>query len=319
MAWGQWARVRVSLGPGTAYAGAAAPPFTLRFPSGRTASPPRGGCGRFHPSRASGRRDAPAPRPWIPAFAGKTMGVCGPASAAGVGGGGPAVAGRAFRERPLRLGWWVGSLGRSVVGGGGAGPSPRRPVGAAAPLFTLRFPSGRTDATAPHRSLIEGLCANGLPCPAPVTLRQAQGERFPWSCACHSSRALGSTASPASPLWIPAFAGMTMGVWGPSSADGGGGARPAVAGRAFRERPLRCVGGVGVASLGGSELAPPGVHSPFDFPQGERTPPPLWIPAFAGMARRGAERRGRGPSTGSGRTAFRVPTLRGRFPCCLGG
>ena len=38
----------------------------------------------------------------------------------------------------------------------------------------------------------------------------------------------------------------------------------------------------------GREYSPLGAHFPFDFPQGERTPPPLWIPAFAGMTNGGA-------------------------------
>ena len=49
--------------------------------------------------------------------------------------------------------------------------------------------------------------------------------------------------------------------------------------------------------------APPGGRAPFDFPQGERTPPHLCIHVCAGMAR------ARGPSTGSGRTELRgAPT-----------
>ena len=37
----------------------------------------------------------------------------------------------------------------------------------------------------------------------------------------------------------------------------------------------------------GREHSPPGARSPFDFPQGERAPLPLWIAAFAGVTRRG--------------------------------
>ena len=55
---------------------------------------------------------------WIPAFAGMTMGVCGPASATG-GRGDPAAAGRAIREWPLRSRW-----GRLGGGGAPSGPSP---------------------------------------------------------------------------------------------------------------------------------------------------------------------------------------------------
>ena len=124
-------------------------------------------------SRALGSTACPAPPLWIPAFAGMTVGVCGPVSADGVGGGGPAVAGRDFRERPLRLGWRVGSVGELGVGRGWAGPARHCNAGAAAPPVL-------------RRSLLEGICANGLPCPTPVTLRQAQGERCSWSCACHS-------------------------------------------------------------------------------------------------------------------------------------
>ncbi len=186
----------------------------------------------------------------------------------------------------------------------GERPPGHLPSGVAA-AFTLRRPQGeRTPRPrADHSS--RGICANGLPCPTPVTLRQAQGERFPWSCACHSSRALGSTASPASPLWIPAFAGKTMGVCGLASADGVGGGGPAVAGRAFRERPLRrgwrlearvslpwVVGRPRAASVAPFES----LRTVFDFPQCERPPPPLWIRAFGGMTRVGD------PSTGSGRT-----------------
>ena len=159
------------------------------------------------------------------------MGVWGPVSANG--GGGPTVAGRAFRERPLRLGWRVGSVGELGVGRGWAGPARHCNAGAAAPPVL-------------RRSLLEGICANGLPCPT-------------------------------RPLWIPAFAGMTRvgvcgvferwrrpsprpcpgfplsrerrwGCGGTASADGVGGGGPAVAGRAFRERPLRLgwwVGSVG--------------------------------------------------------------------------
>ena len=76
------------------------------------------------------------------------------------------------------------------------------------------------------------------------------------------------------------------------------GESPAAAGRALREAPLRCVGGVGDATGVGGGGAPPGVRAPFDFPEGERTPPHLCIHVCAGMAR------ARGPSTGSGRTEF---------------
>ena len=98
-----------------------------------------------------------APLPWVPAFARTTMGVCGLASADGVGGGGPAVAGRAFRERPLRLGWWGKSPGggtfplRAVVGRGPSGRAPPRGRPPRSP-FALR-------ANVPARSLL----ANGVP------------------------------------------------------------------------------------------------------------------------------------------------------------
>ncbi len=66
------------------------------------------------------RRPRDAPLPWVPAFARTTVGECGPAGAAG-GEGFPALAGRAFRERPLRRG--VGCV-RDATGVGSAGAAP---------------------------------------------------------------------------------------------------------------------------------------------------------------------------------------------------
>ena len=190
--------------------------------------------------------------------------------------------------------WWMGSPAQPRPVEPAAPRSPfdfpqgERPPGhlpsGVAAAFTLRRPQGeRTPRPrADHSS--RGIFANGLPCPTPVTLRQAQGERFPWSCACHSSMALGSTASPASPVWIPAFAGKTMGVCGPSSAGGGGGG-PAVAGRAFRERPLRLgwwVRSAGRSAVGDGEAASlprggcgPHVHPSISLRANGRPAPPL--------------------------------------------
>ena len=82
---------------------------------------------------------------WIPAFAGMTLGVCGPASAGG--------------------------------GGGGAScPAPPPPRGCGPP-FTLRFPSGRTASPAPHGTLGLDSCLRGNDAWRGA-LRQAQGERI---------------------------------------------------------------------------------------------------------------------------------------------
>ena len=94
-------------------------------------------------------------------------------------GTGPAVAGRAFRERPLRRGWRVGSAGRLAVGGGAAPRGVRCPL--REPQDRLRFPSVRTASLAPPRACgflpsrndacgrpFDRLRADGVPGPAPL-------------------------------------------------------------------------------------------------------------------------------------------------------
>ena len=76
------------------------------------------------------RRGRPraSPLPWIPAFAGTTLGVWGPVSAAGGGGGGSRCGGTALREpqgdriREAPLRWGVGVGEAMGVWGGGAPP-----------------------------------------------------------------------------------------------------------------------------------------------------------------------------------------------------
>ena len=88
-----------------------------------------------------------------------------------------------------------------------------------------------------------------------------------------------------------------MGESGPARAAGGG--RPFDRLRANGIAVWACDGVWGNRGCNDGQGAPPGVRSPFDFPQGERTPPHLCVHVCAGMTRV------RGPSTGSGRTELR--------------
>ena len=154
------------------------------------------------------KRPCAAPLPWFPVFAGTTMGVCGSASAGGVGVGAPSTgSGRTD----------LGS-GPSTGSGGcdGGGDAPRR-----APLDTgfRRYDDG---------GLRVGKCwrcwGAGAPFECPQDrLRQAQGERT-WGAGLRRGMgdAMGEETPRAAPLWIPAFAGTTMGVCGSASAGGVG-------------------------------------------------------------------------------------------------
>ena len=76
------------------------------------------------------------------------------------GRGGPAAAGRALREAPLRrsvAGRECGSVCRGLWWGGPR-PAPAPPRGACGLPFTLRFPSGRTASPAPQGTLVLGSC-----------------------------------------------------------------------------------------------------------------------------------------------------------------
>ena len=96
-----------------------------------------------------------------------------------------------------------------------------------------------------------------------------------------------------------------VGECGPASAGGDGGVGvPLRRDGRFANRPYDGVWGTRRCDRVGGEVAPPGARSPFDFPQGERTPP-LWVAACAGTTRAG------GPSTGSGRTVRESPVRRG--------
>ena len=127
-------------------------------------------------------------------------------------GTGPAVAGGAFRERPLRRGWRVGSAGRLVMGCGGAAPAPHR--GGCGPPFTpfeslragFNFPLGeRTPRTRTAPPLWVSACA-GM---TRVMGRAFDGRRGPFDRL--RANGLPGSARPltAPPLWIPASAGMT--------------------------------------------------------------------------------------------------------------
>ena len=121
---------------------------------------------------------------------------------------GPAAAGRAVREPPLRQGvgeatgvWvgvprpaplWIPAFAGTTMGGAG-----RRGV-----LVAVGPPSSAL------RTGFDRLRANGV------------GER---ACEMGSGDAWGTETPPAAPLpWIPAFAGRTMGVCGSAKAAGGG-------------------------------------------------------------------------------------------------
>ena len=105
------------------------------------------------------------------------------------------------------------------------------------------------------------------------------------------------------PLWIPAFAGMTLGCAG--------------------RRVLLVAEGEGVLPARHRPPAGPAApRSPFDFPQGERPPGPrmalsVWVPARAGMARVGGPLRvpSGQASTGSGRTELGSASMTGSRGC----
>ena len=178
-AWGQWARVRVSLGPVPPTRGLRPPRSPFDFPQGE--------------------------RPHHPAGVAAAFTLRGPQ-----GEGMPLLRAPGYRLSPVRR--W-GCAGRRVlmVSEGEVpllrdGPFAKGPYGLGGGLGVWVGQSW--------------VVVRRPPCPAGLRPPRSpfdfpQGERFPWSCACQSSRALGSTASPASPLWIPAFAGMTMVVCGP--------------------------------------------------------------------------------------------------------
>ena len=145
--------------------------------------------------------------------------------------------------------WWLGA-GVRVVGDGGPFECPQD---------RLRQASGRTDSRS-----------------GPALGCGASGKR---------GRLVVGMPRP-SPLWIPAFAGMTS--WAAGMKQGGcAGPRvlvtavvgPASAGRALREAPLRRGAG-GVGKRRGLVVG-----------WGPARALPLWIPAFAGMTRGGRERR----------------------------
>ena len=92
---------------------------------------------------------------------------------------------------------------------------------------------------------------------------------------------------------------------------------PALAGRAVREPPLRCVGGGEVRVSEGEVPACAGTTMGARVGDGGRgrrpRPAPLpWVPAFAGTTRAG------GPSTGSGRTESRGEAGRVTRAGCAG-
>ena len=143
------------------------------------------------------------PRPahlWIPAFAGTTMGVWGPASAAGVGLGSPALAGRPFESlrvigiatRPYGVwgrrrcdgGWWWGC------------PTPRTSGYRLSPVRRLRV-CGPASAA--------GVGVGG-PAAAGRAIRES-----PLRCVRGVGNARGGGWGVPRPahLWIPAFAGTT--------------------------------------------------------------------------------------------------------------
>ena len=145
--------------------------------------------------RQGGRDPRPAPLPWIPAFAGKTRGGAWETDA--VGGGGPFDRLRANGPSPLPL--WIPAFAGMTMGEqgqrAGAGDSGE---GIPAPRPCPGFPLSRegreggaweTDAVG-GGGPFDRLRANG---PSPL------------------------------PLWIPAFAGMTMGEQGQRAGAGDSG------------------------------------------------------------------------------------------------
>ena len=166
-----------------------------------------------------------------------------------VSGGGPALAGRAIRESPLRRGVGVGSA--KGVGDGGAPPAPLwipAFAGMTRAEGPLRVPSGqastgsgRTDAGSARAVGSGGAMGDGdAPRLAPLDscLRRNDACGRPPSSALRTGfdklrangfgkRACGGewgvrwgTETPrAAPLWIPAFAGMTR-AEGPSTGSG---------------------------------------------------------------------------------------------------
>ena len=170
--------------------------------------------------RWGGDAPRPAPRPWVPAFAGNDGGGV----RAGVG---PAAAGRALREAPLRWGG-VGSAGQSAVGCGGGEegvpPPAPHPAGPAAPRSPFDFPQGERPPW-PRRTLSVwvhafagmtrvGECGKDEGCRwrrAPFDRLRANGLGGRTYDGEWGMRWGGDAPRPAPRPWVPAFAGTTVG------------------------------------------------------------------------------------------------------------
>ena len=185
-----------------AFAGMTRAEDPLRVPSGQASTGSGrtdfGGAPLVGSGGCDGGRRRPAPRPsgFLPSpvrrwgWGGWRVLV--------VSGGGPTLAGRAIRESPLRRGVGVGSA--KGVGDGGAPP---------APLWIPAF-AGMTRAEGPLR-VPSGQASTG-------SGRTDAGS----ARAVGSGGAMGAETPRAAPLWIPAFAGTTVGVGGLASAAGVG-------------------------------------------------------------------------------------------------
>ena len=176
-------------------------------------------------------------------------GECGPVDAAGGGGEGPALAGRAVREPAPTV---MDCARFSLAGSGASIPLP-----ATAPLdcwlrgddaWGREGPStgsGRTESrTAPTVIYCVRFSLGGpavsIPRPAPLWIPAFAGMTH--EGAASIPREGDGIRRAALLLWIPAFAGMTYGGRGPPLWLAGAGDSwwgPALAGRAFRETPLR--------------------------------------------------------------------------------
>ena len=193
---------------------------------------------------------------WVPAFAGTTVGVCGPARAAGVGRGSRSGGTGDSRIAPTTGSGRVGD----AMGVGGGCPARRTSGYRLSPVRRwgcggrrVLLVSGGPPSSA-HRTGFDRLRANG------VGRRACGGD---WGM-----RWWGTETHRAAPRpWVPAFARTTIGVWGLASAVGVGREVPLWRDGRFANRPY---GGVACTRAGFLPARERHVREALRQAQGER-------------------------------------------------